>query len=706
MAPPLLVRTEKLLSRWNACRDLRYCLALLAAALVFHRHVLFYPNYVFPWDFRTVHVPSATFIADSIRSGIMPLWDPYTYCGVPFFANIQAALFYPPALAAEFLGAWLGPEFIPRLLAIAVVLQVAFAGVCTFALLRRIGIDAPAAWIGATVYELGCFFAAQAEHMGAMQGASWLPLCWLCVIEIHRRIRWRWVGLLATALCMSVLAGLPQVSVAVFASAVLLSCLLALRATGSWRSLSAALVGCGWALLLAAVQFFPTQQLVRYSVAQYRPEWLGTGGGIPPSALLSLVIPNYWSVFNLEKFHGPIDLTFLYFYSSIFGLVLALAAVIWKPRFWGQVFGVLLALDAMALMGDKTPVGRAILSALPLSVRIGIHPEFFLCVFSLGLAVLAGIGADRFLRNTRIRLVVGMIVTAELILVSSGRPMNMTSLESEPGFVRDSADGSSQLLAQLRRLTGATVPPSRYDTTVDVSFSWSHVGPLWRIPTSNGCDPLAPARLIQVRTSFSPGPRWGSCFQVMNFSSPVVRLVNDRFLVSRAEINDPAFRLAAQTGGYRIYENLRALPRYLFPLHLTVVKDLAASVSTLRSPQFRVEEDAVVEGLEARPADQSSGRVDVLSYSANDVTLRVETPSESFLVATDAYYPGWEATVDGNPTSVYIADVAFRGMAVPPGTHEVRMRFAPRILYWSAGVSALALAALILVGIRGTSGTF
>src|SRR5579863_1839624 len=109
-----------------------YPALLLLEALIFHRHVLFYAGYVFPWDFRTVHIPLATFIAGSFRRGEWPLWDPYTYCGVPFYANIQAALFYPPVLAATWFGAWLGDGAIPRLLAIAVVGQIVFAGICTY----------------------------------------------------------------------------------------------------------------------------------------------------------------------------------------------------------------------------------------------------------------------------------------------------------------------------------------------------------------------------------------------------------------------------------------------------------------------------------------------------------------------------------------------------------------------------------------------
>jgi len=171
-----------------------YAFALLLEAALFYRHVLFYPGYLFPWDFRNVHLPLATLVADSIRRGELPLWDPYTYCGNPLFANVQAALFYPPVLTATLASVLLGPALLPRLLAIAVVIQVCFAGICTYIRLRRIGAQPAAAWIAGTMYELSCFFASQGEHMGAMHGASWLPLAWLCVIELRLGLRWIWVA--------------------------------------------------------------------------------------------------------------------------------------------------------------------------------------------------------------------------------------------------------------------------------------------------------------------------------------------------------------------------------------------------------------------------------------------------------------------------------------------------------------------------------
>ena len=85
-----------------------YVAALLVEVLVFHRYVLFVPGYLFPWDFRGVHLPLATFVAACLRRGEFPLWEPYTYCGNPIFANIQAALFYPPVFLATAASNWVG----------------------------------------------------------------------------------------------------------------------------------------------------------------------------------------------------------------------------------------------------------------------------------------------------------------------------------------------------------------------------------------------------------------------------------------------------------------------------------------------------------------------------------------------------------------------------------------------------------------------
>jgi hypothetical protein len=702
--------------------------AIVAQALIFHRHVLFYAKHLFPWDFRGVHLPLATLLADSFRRGQWPLWDPLTYCGMTIAGNVQAASFYPPVLAATAAAARLGDDFLPRLLAISVVLQIIFAGLCTFELMRRLEVGPAAAWIGATVFELGCFFAAQVEHMGAIQGAVWLPLIWLSVLRLRTfkkpwrapdpalpfegvadggnssqspffRIARRWFAVLVVSLAMTVLAGLPQVAVAAFGSAICLAVLLALFRWSSWKAAAMVALACAWAVLLAAIQFGPTAELTRNSVAKYRAEWLGSGGGMPPGALFSLVIPNYWHVFDPSNFHGPADPTFLYLYSSLLGLALAIGTIFWKPPKAAQIFGALLATFTFAMLGDQTWLGRAMLLGLPEQIRIGIHPDFFFCVFSLVLAVLAGLGAERLLRSSRLQIVAGAVIACDLILVSSGRPMNEESAATTPGFTHESADGSAELLTRIREITNRSVPPSRYDIRPEVWTLWSNVAPIIGIPTSNGCDPMAPERTIQARLAFAKGPRWGTCYQVENPASPVLSLMNAGVVLSRTVLDSPGLHVAGEVAGYRMYDNLDVMDRFFFAKRVRSAGNLAEAADAVHAPDFRPAEEAIVEarGEQFDVAYHADDRVQVISYAPTAIRLETDSAGPAFLVATDSYYPGWEATVDGSARRIYATDAAFRGLRVPGGKHTIDFRFVPRTLYWSAAVSALALMALLIL---------
>ena len=674
-------------------KNVPYILALFLEVLVFYRHVLFEPGYLFPWDFRAVHLPLATFVAASLRRGELPLWDPFTYCGNPIFANIQTALFYPPVLVATLVANLLGAETLPRLLAFAVAAQVFFAGICTFALLRRLGAQPSAAFISATVYQLGCFFAAQAEHMGAMQGGAWLPLIWLCVVELRDGLRWVWLAILSLALSLTVFAGLPQVSAAAFGSALALAIVMIAFRLAKKTALLRVLAAWLWALLLASVQLFPTIELTRNSVAKYRADWLKTGGGIKLGALYSLVIPNYWDVFDMSKFHGPSDPTFLYLYCSLFGLALALLAMCWKPDRWSRTVTVFTLAATVWMLGDSTPVGRTIFLALPVNIRIGIHPEYTLPVFALGVAVLAGFGASRFL-HPRWQIAAGAIIAIDLILVSSGRPFNIASVAAEPGITHDSIDGSPELAARLRALTSNAQPPYRFDMA-DAPYSWSSSAPILEIPTANGCDPLALERVIQLRLSFAPGERWGTCYQVVNASSPAIGLANVRYLVSRSPVASGMFQPVAKIAGYTIYENARTLPRFFLVGRTQPAGNLADAASALHAADFDPLQTAIVETSET-PGSFATGQVEVVSYLPAAIQLRTHSAGESFLVAAESWYPGWEAGIDGQTARLYIADVAFRGLRIPAGDHQVEMRFVPRILYRSAVISLVALLAAIL----------
>ncbi len=78
-----------------------------------------------------------------------------------------------------------------------------------------------------------------------------------------------------------------------------------------------------------------------------------------------------------------------------------------------------------------------------------------------------------------------------------------------------------------------------------------------------------------------------------------------------------------------------------------------------------------------------------------EVLLQVAPAEASLLVLADAWAPGWEATVDGEPRSVLRVGGYFRGVIVGPGDRVVRFWYAP--LGWKWGLRLFAIGLLIVL---------
>lgn len=85
-----------------------------------------------------------------------------------------------------------------------------------------------------------------------------------------------------------------------------------------------------------------------------------------------------------------------------------------------------------------------------------------------------------------------------------------------------------------------------------------------------------------------------------------------------------------------------------------------------------------------------------IQWRANGVSLTVaDAPANRILLFTDADYPGWHAAVDGEKTSIYRANDAFKAILIPPGTHQVQFKFRPRTVYAGLGISGATLGLLL-----------
>jgi uncharacterized membrane protein YfhO len=114
------------------------------------------------------------------------------------------------------------------------------------------------------------------------------------------------------------------------------------------------------------------------------------------------------------------------------------------------------------------------------------------------------------------------------------------------------------------------------------------------------------------------------------------------------------------------------------------------------------------ERLDGRGAPERDGsRARVRRASPRSVRVDAELEHAGFLVVSDAFYPGWEAEVDGKPAPLLRANHAFRAVWLERGAHRVRFRYRPgpwRVGLALAAVAALALAVVAAAGRRGAPG--
>lgn len=90
------------------------------------------------------------------------------------------------------------------------------------------------------------------------------------------------------------------------------------------------------------------------------------------------------------------------------------------------------------------------------------------------------------------------------------------------------------------------------------------------------------------------------------------------------------------------------------------------------------------------------GRVIGIARGIESLRVEAEAPGEATLVVADAWWPGWEATVDGVAVPVFRADALVRAVRWPPGRHVLEMRYRPPevrtgLLLSAAGLAVVAL---------------
>ncbi|HSE32725.1 MAG TPA: YfhO family protein [Pyrinomonadaceae bacterium] len=203
------------------------------------------------------------------------------------------------------------------------------------------------------------------------------------------------------------------------------------------------------------------------------------------------------------------------------------------------------------------------------------------------------------------------------------------------------------------------------------------------------------------------------------------RRVSQPVAPSRSTVQDTArWRLVAKidqsNGGYGaevksedvgsslVYENTRVRPRAWLVSEVMQVneQDALAAMRTSKLSDGRTVDLSRVALVEetvpvvASASSDNKGTARVKSLTNDVMEVEVSSPAAAFLVTSDTYYPGWNASIEGQETLIYRTNFLLRGVAVPAGNHLVRFEFRPPGFYRGALLSVLSLVLLIGLCVR------
>ncbi len=674
-------------------------------------------------------------------SGEIPLWNPHNNGGLPFIADTQAAVFYPPRLLTIAL-AYLGGGWSYAALQIEVIAHVLAFTLLMYALARKLTGSPFAGLVAALIAGYGGFMTGYPPlQLAILEAGAWFPAAALGIVtataDETRPLRLApltWTGF---ALGLSWLAGHPQTS---FFITLLLLALLAWRCyerrDAGWRFAVAVLLFGTIALGLSAVQLLPG---IEYLTHTTRVDfgYDAKANGFPIGDVVQMALPGVISQWS------PL-------YVGMTGIILA-AIGIWRRGraavFWIVVGGIALLWS----FGDNGALFPVLYNLVP-GLRFFRGQERAAFVFTIALALMAAWGADALarwsaerehgaglrLRLTLYRLLMILLVLTTLIFLNLIAAPSAYALAFNRAVLAVGAVGGVYLLT-TRVTVGQSKTAALYAIALILAFELVTVG----MNAAAVYDPIPPDR----QTSTIPSPLVAAALTVSGLENAAARVDGSRgltdnyaslyglhdirgisplwlaepyaiiegdmpdarawevFAVDRvfsdwAELPVPARIIASGSDRYGAV-NLHRLddprPFALIQHDVWTVMDAREAYDVLSRDSFVPRQTVILEQpVTIDPGDPTAARV--VSFAPERIVIAAASDGHGILSIALPTYPGWYATLDGTPIEILRAYGALAAIALPPGSHTVELVYNPLTYRIGAIVSAVTLTALMLFG--------
>jgi len=695
-------------------------------------------------DFSGQFVAFGAYQYERLTRGEIPLWNPYNNGGLPFIADTQAAVFYPPrwlTIALSHLaGGWTYNS-----LQLEMTAHVLLYTLLMYAFARRLtagsALSHTAALASSVIIGYGGYASGYPPlQLAVLEAASWLPLILLGILEATRRRRLapRWIALAGCALGLSWLAGHPQTS---WFTTYLAVAYLAYRChirSASWRQFFGAVILLGLVALGAtAVTLLPGIEYLLHTTR----EGLGfaaKANGFPIRDVAQFVFPG--SVSQWSPLFVGIPALFL--------VAVAIFCRARESRFW-----LLVALIGLLhSLGENSAFYHASYNLVP-GLRFFRGQERAALLVANSLAILAGLGiasiADWQHQAQRKRaLQYWLRFAALLILAAFGFFVGFTDDATRWGKLFEIASRSALVAAAayvalrlfLRKPQGPAMQLALIALIAFelISVNIDHPANYDPVPHSQQLSMTPPPINQALLDDTDPAPfrvdgfrglrdNYGSLYRLMDIRgiSPLF-LKGPHAIIYRNYVYNPlAWELFAvkyifsgsptltipsvvsargvdQDGDVYLHRLEDPRPFALLYYEAEVLDSDEWALELMEDARFK-ERDKII--LHRKPTLELpdaaiEGHVAVKAFAPEAITLDIDTASNAILSLSMPDYPGWEARLNGSTIPIIRAYAGLIALEIPAGQHSLSLTFAPRSYAIGALASLAAWLGLALLLLR------
>jgi hypothetical protein len=631
----------------------------------------------------------------------LPWWNPYEATGMPLLGETQAAALFPPTLLTAFSNGQLYEHVLLELI----------AGICTYRLLRRIGVARLAALAGGVAFALNGKFAWFAD--AGVNPLPFLPMLLLGIerafdaTRSRRRAGWR---LLALAGALSIYAGFPEVAYIDGLMAVVwvgwrCGC-LERRELGRFLA-KVGLGGVAGLLLAAPMLLAMIDYLSHANLAGHVGSHLGTRH-LPLSEFPQLLMPYVYGPVNgaprtsiWVMVGGYLSTVLLLF--AVLGLItpgrrgLKLVLVGWGLLVFARLYG-------------QPPVLGHVLGVLPEMARIQFY-RYATAVFELPVIVLAALGLDDLTRAGAHRRRLMLVAVGVMAAVGGAWLVARPVVDSLQGLVRHGAVffqvsivwalATAAVVGVIAIVREARLRSALLVAVVVVDAIVLFAVPEFSAPRAARID-LTPVTYLRRHLGdarfFTVGPiapDYGSYFEIASLGvddfppESYARFVHRRL--------DPVAQFVGfpKVGGLSPeQELLRHVRGYRSAAVRYVLTPAGHPLPTRRAFRlvFRSPTTWIYQLNRAAPYFSAQG---CQVTSGSRASVQLVCPQSTTLIRRETWFAGWSAQLDGRPTSIRRFHGVFQAVTVPAGSHRISFSFEPVGMDWAL-LGALAGFALLV----------